>query len=228
MKLKSRIGSFVRPLGENVVTMDNYRKRQTLSPLRQVEAYWTALCDGETVPRRSAIDPRGIDNILRYTFIVERIAPGIARFRVAGQHLQAVTGLDLRGMPLTSVLTPEARTLFQPLCETMFNAPAVLTLHMNDTALPGQAAHMVLLPLRDEFGQVNRAMGAMVGDQDSTGNAARFDINGSELREIGAAEGAYFNSVRPEPVSVFAEKKALFTGEPSYLRVVSTQSNAAE
>ncbi|MEM1421046.1 MAG: PAS domain-containing protein, partial [Pseudomonadota bacterium] len=55
--------------------------------LSLVEAYWEGLRAGRLVPRRADVDPRGIDQALEYSFILERIAPGMARFRLAGMHL---------------------------------------------------------------------------------------------------------------------------------------------
>jgi len=36
---------------------------------------------------RSQIDPRGLEQVLPSAFILERIAPGVARFRIAEHHL---------------------------------------------------------------------------------------------------------------------------------------------
>ena len=85
-----------------IVAMDRFASGRSLSPIRQVEAYWTALLTGDSVPMRSQIDPRGLENILEYTFILERIAPSLARFRLAGSHLNNLAGMEVRGMPLTA------------------------------------------------------------------------------------------------------------------------------
>ncbi|MGD9866199.1 MAG: hypothetical protein AB7S99_23615, partial [Pseudodonghicola sp.] len=53
--------------GDNVVVMNRFRGGRSLSPLRQAEAYWLALCDEDGaggVPRRTRIDPRALANIL--------------------------------------------------------------------------------------------------------------------------------------------------------------------
>ena len=41
-----------------VVQMQGFRSGKSLSPIRQVEAYWTALREGGSIPRRTQIDPR--------------------------------------------------------------------------------------------------------------------------------------------------------------------------
>ncbi len=89
-----------------IVSMVRFDSGRSVSPIRQAEAYWTALLTGRGVPMRSQIDPRGLENILEYTFILERIAPGLARYRLAGSHLNNLAGMEVRGMPLTTFLNP--------------------------------------------------------------------------------------------------------------------------
>lgn len=52
-----------------IVAMDRFDSGRSLSPIRRAEAYWTALLSGDSVPMRSQIDPRGLENVLEYTFI---------------------------------------------------------------------------------------------------------------------------------------------------------------
>ena len=73
------------PWRGNVVPLRRLGNGQSLSPLHQAEAYWTAIGGTGTVPRRSDLDPRGLGNILDQTFLLERIAPGLARVRLAGR-----------------------------------------------------------------------------------------------------------------------------------------------
>ncbi len=81
-----------RKHGGNVITMSGYQQETRFRALSQVEAYWEGLRQGRDVPMRSDIDPRGIEDALEYAFILERIAPGLARLRVAGSHLSDVMG----------------------------------------------------------------------------------------------------------------------------------------
>ncbi|MDE1130590.1 MAG: PAS domain-containing protein, partial [Ascidiaceihabitans sp.] len=94
---------------QNVVKMNNYRTDTGFSALSQVESYWEALRGSRLVPKRSEIDPRGIEYALEYTFVLERIAIGMARFRIAGSHLCNIMGMEVRGMPLSSFITPSGR-----------------------------------------------------------------------------------------------------------------------
>jgi len=204
--------------------MDPFQSKTSLTPIRQVEAYWTALCQGTRLPRRSEIDPKAIFDALKHTFIIERIAPGIARIRVAGQALHRTTGLDLWGMPLTCLFTPAGRTALHSVCERLFDAPATLTLRLGVAGSDTLAAHMVLLPLTDDSGQINRAIGVLVdtGTQNST--AVRYDIADSELRQI-EAQGLAKEAVTPaEKAQGFAETQAPFTPKRAHLRLVYSGS----
>ncbi|MFC3118128.1 PAS domain-containing protein [Jhaorihella thermophila] len=98
--------------------MDRFRSGQSLSPIRQAEAYWIALSENGTIPRRTQIDPRALENILPQTFILERIAPGLARFRLAGQHLCALAGMEVRGMPFFGLFLPRLRALASRPCSS--------------------------------------------------------------------------------------------------------------
>ncbi len=70
--------------------------------LAEVRAYWEGLRVAGDLPRRDQIDPRGIAGALENTFLLERVAPGIARFRLAGMQLHDLMGMDVRGMPLSA------------------------------------------------------------------------------------------------------------------------------
>ncbi|MEM7317908.1 MAG: PAS domain-containing protein, partial [Pseudomonadota bacterium] len=184
---------------------------------------WTALrCNGD-IPNRSDIDPRGLENILDYTFILERIAPGIARIRLAGRHLCAVAGMEVRGMPLTAFFTGNARSEISAALEHMFTSPAVVELELQTEkqlmSRPIQA-RMILLPLRDDNGQINRALGVLMADGTGGTKPNRFQITGSSLRDLTNSPPAISrqSAHRAIPVPGFAEPAAGFDG--SHLRLV--------
>lgn len=189
-----------------VVAMDRFRSGKSLSPLRQAEAYWSDLCDGQHVPRRSQIDPRGLENILSYTFMLERIAPGIARFRLAGQHLHELAGMEVRGMPITAFFSPATRSEIGATLEHVFGTPAIaeLSLGPEDQFLFGEG-RLILLPLRGDGDQVNRALGVLVADDALIGAPCRFRITHSALRSFGKPP-----MVGPVPAEGFAETQRPF------------------
>ncbi len=212
----------------NVVSMDGFRAGPSLSPIRQVEAYWTALRAEKSaggVPFRSDIDPRGLENILEYSFILERIAPGIARFRLAGNHLNDIASMEVRGMPLTAFFTTQSRAEISATLEHIFDTPAVAELRLSREKKFGRAtleARMLLLPLKSDFGHVSRVLGVLVADGTPDKGAIRFDILGSELRALSGEPGG---QKRPNQSQTIAEQNSVRTPEHtacSHLNLVAS------
>ncbi|WP_157937593.1 PAS domain-containing protein [Oceaniglobus roseus] len=129
-----------------------------------LRAYWQGLCRGRIMPLRAEVDPRGIADVLDRTFLLERVAPGVARFRLAGMHVADLMGMEVRGMPVSCFMLPEARAAFAEAVEAVFEAPAEVDLWLSGPPrLVGAAsvARMLLLPLRDHEGEVTRAVGCL-------------------------------------------------------------------
>ena len=215
---------FARPGTGTIVSMERFRSGKSLSPIRQAEAYWSALRDGAALPRRSQIDPRGLENLLEYAFILERIAPGIARFRLAGQHLNDLVGMEVRGMPLTTFFTPDARTRMSTVLEHMFDAPAIAELTLNREARPRRApseARMILLPLENDLGEVNRALGVMMADGPADSRPARFGATATILRPVTGPQRQPAPAER-SPAPGMVEAQQPITGENvPHLRLVT-------
>lgn len=202
---------------DKVIQMERFRSGKSLSPLRQAEAYWAALCADGQVPRRSQIDPRGLENILSYTFVVERIAPGMARFRVAGQHLAQIAGMEVRGMPLSTFFAARDRAEIGATLERVFDAPAISELSLV-SEMGGFEGRMILLPLRSDLGQVNRALGVVIADVAELQGNTRFCIRRSDLRVVPGAQAARSVDVSEQAEQGFAEARAAF--KTPHLRVV--------
>ena len=77
--------------------------------LEEVRAYWQGLRVGDALPLRDQIDPRGLRGALHGAFLIERIAPGIGRLRIAGMNFTDLLGMDGRGMPLSALFDPMSR-----------------------------------------------------------------------------------------------------------------------
>ncbi len=207
-----------------------------IDPLAQVRAYWEALRDGDTIPLRSQISPRGIESALSCTFLIERIAPGLARFRIAGMAFSDLMGMEVRGMPLSALFSPEARPILASKLETVFHSPAILTMDLianSGICRPDMTARMLILPVRDN----NGAMGIGLGCLDMTGKIGRsprrFDIAHSTATMLVRATPPDAQPRRkafaPQLVTSakpreFAEPAARFDGcpgkTPPYLRLV--------
>ena len=154
--------------------------RHAATTLTQLRAYWESLRAGGAPPMRSAVDPRGIAGTLEHAFVIERVAPGMARFRVAGMHLCDLMGMEVRGMPLSSLFEPEDRNTLSTALEQVFSGPAVFEARLSSPrglGRPALEAHMLVLPLRDWRGQPGVAMGALVATGEIGRAPRRFGID---------------------------------------------------
>ena len=200
---------------QTVVSLDKYRNRPTHSVLLQVEAYWDSIRQDRLVPARADVDPRGIEQALEYAFVLERVAKGLARFRLAGMHLNDLMGMEVRGMPLTAMILPNSRPLVSGAMEAVFDEPAISRMTLRSAPAMGRPAleaQLLLLPLRSDLGDVSRVLGCLVADGDIGRAPRRFDVveqNRSTLvgygdvRPVPAAEPTFAASapdlVQPKP-----------------------------
>ncbi|HEY9039127.1 MAG TPA: PAS domain-containing protein [Roseovarius sp.] len=139
-------------------------------------AYWQSLRRGSDLPRRSDVDPRGIESLLAYAFIAERIAPGLARLRIAGSHLTDLMGMEVRGMPVSAFITPAYRNLLSEQLVRVFDQPAMLRLSLGSEGTPRLAGEMLILPLRSDLGDISRALGCLVTEGNIGRGPRRLDI----------------------------------------------------
>lgn len=129
-----------------------------------VRAYWEGLRSGGNLPTREQIDPRGIEGALHGAFLVERIAPGIGRLRIAGMTLVELMGMEVRGMPLTALFAPSGRARLSAGLEQVFTRPAVAKLWLEADRGIGRSAlqaRMMLLPLRGDGTRADVALGCL-------------------------------------------------------------------
>ncbi|MBE3638608.1 PAS domain-containing protein [Mangrovicoccus algicola] len=162
-----------------IVSLKSYKTTMQHSAISQLEAYWNGLRAGRVVPSRSDVDPRGIDRALEYAFILERIAPGMARFRLAGMHLNDLMGMEVRGMPLTSFFVPDARRQVSDALEHVFEEPSIARFALlaeRGIGKPQNEAQLLILPLKSDLGDVSRALGCLVCDGEIGRTPRRFAI----------------------------------------------------
>lgn len=193
----------------------------------EVRAYWEALRNGRPVPYRSEVDPRGIERALEYAFILERIAPQVARFRLAGMHLNDLMGMEVRGMPMTAFFTPAARPQVSSVLEAVFAGPQIAELSLTAQTgrdRPAMEAKVVILPLKSDLGDVSRALGCFMAPGTIGRTPRRFDLSTFELSAIRVDPRA---AAHAAPQHGFAEPAAAFAGLPvsrarsrSHLRLV--------
>ena len=158
------------------------------APLMMVEAYWEGLRNGRLVPNRSEVHPNGLGAAIDHAFLLERIASGFARLRVAGTRINDLMGMETRGMPISALFQPGDRTELSDLLEPVFMAPGIAELTLDDRGgggtWPTLTAEMLLMPLRDDAGQVSRALGCLVYDGHVGAPPRRFRILDSHQRRL--------------------------------------------
>jgi hypothetical protein len=131
----------------------------------ETRGYWEALRAGGQLPRRSDLDPRGLKYSLHQTLIAEQIAPGLARVRLAGAAFTDVMGMELRGMPLSALFDPMARTSLESVLAEVFSGEVAVTLLLEAArglGRPALTAQLLLLPMVSDQGGVDLVLGSMV------------------------------------------------------------------
>jgi len=228
---------------QNVFHMTHNQPCSGYASLSLVEAYWEALRAGRDMPKRAEIDPRGIESALEYAFILERVAPGVARMRIAGSHLHDLLGMEARGMPLTSFFEQDARLRIAGLLEEVFQTPGTAEVMMHCPASPGQPAleaRMILLPLKSDLGDVSRILGCLVSKGEIGTTPRRFVPGNTVFNRLGLspeiqADGTSSKKARDQAVQGFAEGQKAFAPDtslspsspnkrPAYLRLVVPDS----
>ena len=178
----------------DVVELKFSRTVRTGSKVERIERYWNQVRGARLVPTRADIAPQGLSGVLPNAFILERIATGLARFRIAGSHLGDLMGVDVRGMPVSAMFAPDHRQTLADAMEAAFDDPSVIRFRVGvETGFgrPAMEGDMVLLPLRSDLGEVSRILGGLclAGD---VGRAPRrltvLDQNRTGLVGLGGAD----------------------------------------
>lgn len=186
--------------------------------------YWENMRQGTNIPYRSVIDPRGIEPLLQNAFVAEKIAPGLARMRIAGNHLTDLLGMEVRGMPISAFIAPEQRDSFAELLNSVFTQPATLQLELHSETKAGKPAlssTMVVLPLRSEMGAISRALGCLITHGQIGRPPRRFSIVSHQLTRL---------DIRPDTTGIspgmadaardFTHDGASHKSERPYLRLI--------
>ena len=148
----------------DVTSAEDVLMTNPTAPL-DMEAYWASLPRTRGVPMRKDVDPSKMAGLLEDSFILERVAPGVARVRVAGRNVARLLGIEPRGLPLTAAFLPEARAAMSQHLEEAFTSPGLMEIALTSPRAVGQPllqGKILLLPLRDDHGRVSRMMGVLV------------------------------------------------------------------
>ncbi len=172
---------------DKVVSIGPARARVLYPALGKVEAYWEGLRNGRVMPARAEVDPRGIAEVLHHAFVLEKVAPGVARIRLAGLHLNDLMAMEVRGMPITAMFLPEARRELQRVIAEVMDSPAVVRLTLGSDkgfTRPPLDGQMMLLPLRDAHGHATRILGVLETRGQIGRGPRRFSIRDVETKAL--------------------------------------------
>lgn len=225
----------------NVVSFARKVETVNFPAISQVDAYWEGLRGTRPMPDRAEVDPRGLESALEFACMLECIAPGVARIRIAGMHLNDLLGMEVRGMPLTALFEPAARERVGQVLNRVVTSAHVADLRLSSgrgVGRPPLTARLYLAPLGNR-GQANgRILGCLQSDGRVGRTPRRFSIDQAHMRRI-------VSSARQEPMPApappatpaafeIAEDAAVFAHAPPgtgrqgpHLRLVKTEREDA-
>lgn len=126
-------------------------------------AYWNDVRGDRIAPRRFDIEPSQLSAVLPDTFMLERIARSIYRFRLAGTRICDQFRSEFRGVDFMDGWAPEdAETLIRTLSMVSDQGGAAV-ITMEARAISGQRAEyeVLILPLIHTEGTIDRFLGSM-------------------------------------------------------------------
>ena len=186
-----------------VIPFSTFRKDHADPAINKIEMYWEKVRARRIVPARCDVDPRGLDGVLSHAFILERVTGGLARFRIAGSHLNDLTGLELRRMPVSALFTSDSRDLLADALTAVFDEPAQVRLSLTSPGgfgRPELTGHMTLLPLRSDLGDISRVLGGVSLDGRIGRTPRRLEISEHSRRSLVGFSG--------EPAEPFSSSSA--------------------
>lgn len=201
---------------------------------RKVERYWDDLRRGQIVPYRSEVDPRRIEDALSCAFIGERVSAGMARLRIAGTEINDLMGMETRGMPVSALIEPGSRARFSAALRALFAEPAAIRMRLaapGSLGRPAMSGNLVLLPMRDDMGEITRLLGCLEVAGKVGRCPRRFEIEEVETEVLGPRPLRQEGDVdrregMAEPPRPFVGAPPSRTGRPTrvpWLRVIDSE-----
>ena len=190
----------------------------SLPAFAEMRGYWEALRAPGCLPLRANLDPRGLKNCLHQALIAERVAPGLARVRLAGAVFTDVMGMEVRGMPLSALFDPMARAPLEGVLTRVFAGADAATLLLEaerGLGRPALMAQLMLLPMVGELGVVDLMLGCLVLRGNAGRTPRRFQILNVKYDAIGAAP---LPAHEPAPVPRLQPRERV--ADVPYLRLV--------
>ena len=206
--------------GHNCSDLAAYRLSRSTdmihSELRALYGYWNRLRAGRKTPLRSDIDPRDMACDARNLFILENLGHGNIRFRLAGTAIVDAFGMELRGMNARAIMATGSRESFTALINETLEDPGIGYARLRNAADESGIWEVNLLPLRSDFGAIDRVIGCLhplVGSPGKNpGAPLRFRI---EHMSVDPVEATARDLDLPAPLAGLAEPPENFLSGPA-------------
>lgn len=193
--------------------------------LSSLKSYWDRLRAGRVAPYRAEIDPRQFEQALENMFIIEKLAPDNMRIRLAGMKICDMMGMEVRGMQSSCLIDTPDRTRFDRLLDVVMGEPAVVELGLSAPNRAGTyRVTMLMMPLRSDFGDINRVIGCASGSGELFAPPLAFRIEDVAVTPVEPGPAPAVEPQRPS-LPGFAEPAPSFAGAPK-LRSIEGNPNA--
>jgi hypothetical protein len=126
-------------------------------------AYWNEVRGNRLAPKRFEIEPSCLAEILPDTFILERIDPQTARFRLAGTRICEAFGVEFRGANFFEMFAPEDRAALQRQFSAIAGQGAAGLFTIDASTEAGHSARfeITVLPLIHTRDVIDRFLGSV-------------------------------------------------------------------
>ncbi len=190
--------------------------------LSTLKSYWERLRAGRIAPYRAEIDPRQFESALENMFIIEKLSHDNMRIRLAGMKICEMMGMEVRGMQPTFLIEEGDRLRFDRLLNVVMAEPAIVELKLSAESRAGRyRATMLLMPLRSDFGEINRVLGCTSGQGDMFAAPLAFHIDDVAVTPIESSRAAEPQHALPG----FAEEQKGFAADPAAPKLRSIEGN---
>jgi len=190
----------------------------------RIATFWDTARDGRVLPDRDALDLATLGAAQDHLFLVERIACGIGRIRLAGAYLSEVMGLAAEGVPFSALFRPADRRQSATLLEAVLDGPERIRAELTaggHVLTPPMTGRLFLAPVADRRRGVLRLLGALQADAAPKDPPRRFRIDRIARLSLGQEPcGAVVHPGFAEPApAAFAQAPCRTHGRPA-LRLV--------
>ena len=166
----------------------------------ELRAYWEGLRRGGAIPARADLDPRGMAGVLDRVVVGERIGAGLLRLRIAGMALADIAGLEMKGLPLSVLVLPEARDRLAQVVQRVLDLPQAAELELEaerGIGRPALRGRLLLLPLRSGGGGRDLVLGCLTTEGETGRAPRRFAIARAVEERLVLPEAAFAEPPAP-------------------------------